>query len=335
MERLLNPTLIETASYYEPFRGSFFGKDFLSVEQFTNQEEIEKIFKIADAMRTRVEAKIQGDELKDSTIVVLFYQPSTRTFTSFQAASLWLGCRRIIAISGMETYSSAVKGESLPDTIRTVEQTIGCDLIILRHPDDNSSEIAAKYATVPVINAGSGKKEHPTQAILDLYTIKNELGTLDGLKVVMLGDLKNGRTIKSLAKLLAVVAPSTEITFVSPPQLAAPQELGETLRKKGIVVQETENLEEALPGVDVLYVTRIQKEWFPCEGEYLKVKGSYAITPELMKMAKKKMIVMHPLPRVVEIDPRFDDDPRAAYFRQMRNGLYTRMALLATILGKV
>ncbi len=313
---------------------SFRGKDFISIEQITSQEEINFLFSLADKMRGAVVEKRQLNLLDDSTVAILFYQPSTRTFTSFKAAAMWLGGQRIIAIPGMEAYSSAIKGESLPDTIRTIEETTRADIIVLRHPDDQSSEIAARYAEIPVVNAGSGKKEHPTQALLDLYTIQRELGGRDGLKIVMLGDLKNGRTIKSLAKLLAVVAPSTEITFVSSPGLAAPPELVSDLRKKGVVVQERENLEEVLSQADVLYVTRIQKEWFASQEEYLKVKGSYVISPELMQAAKKGMIVMHPFPRVDEIDPRFDKDPRAAYFRQMANGLYIRMALLAVILGR-
>jgi len=315
-------------------KNPFLGQDFISAEQITSRRQIDYLFRAADKMRKAVEQKRQLDLLSGSTVAILFYQPSTRTFTSFQAAAQWLGCRRIVAVPGMEAYSSAVKGESLPDTIRTIEQTTAADMIILRHPEDNSSEIAAQYATVPVINAGSGRKEHPTQAILDLYTIKQELRTLDNLRVVMLGDLKNGRTIKSLSLLLAVVAPSTEIAFVSPPELAAPSDFIEKLKSKGANVRETSNLEEVLGQADVLYVTRIQKEWFESEEEYQKVKGSYVISPELMRGAKGKMIVMHPLPRVDEIDQRFDSDPRAAYFRQMRAGLYTRMALMAAILGK-
>jgi len=318
----------------ETLKNPFLGQDFISAEQITSRQQIDYLFRAADEMCKAVEQRRQLDLLSGSTVAILFYQPSTRTFTSFQAAAQWLGCQRIVAIPGMEAYSSAVKGESLPDTIRTIEQTTAADMIILRHPDDNSSEIAAQYATVPVINAGSGKKEHPTQAILDLYTIRQELRTLDGLQVVMLGDLKNGRTIKSLSLLLAVVAPSTEITFVSPPKLAAPPDFIEKLKAKGANVREASNLEEVLGQADVLYVTRIQKEWFKSEEEYQKVKGSYIITPKLMRGAKRKMIVMHPLPRVDEIDSRFDSDPRAAYFRQMRAGLYTRMALMAAILGK-
>jgi len=155
-----------------------------------------------------------------------------------------------------------------------------------------------------------------------------------GLEVVMLGDLKNGRTIKSLAKLMAVMAPKTKITFVSPTGLEAPLDFIKGLKNKGLVIKETDNLDKVLPSADVLYVTRIQKEWFTDPEEYRRVQGSYIITPELMRKAKRKMIVMHPLPRVEEIDPNFDSDPRVAYFKQMRNGLYTRMALLTAVLRK-
>lgn len=222
------------------------GKDVISVEQFTSREEIDFLFSVADQMRTKVEAKIQGEELKDSTVAELFYQPSTRTFTSFQAAALWLGCQRIIEIPGMEAYSSAVKGESLRDTIRSIEQTTAADLIILRHPEDRSSEEAAFYAKVPIINAGSGKKEHPTQAILDLYTIQQELGRIENLEVVMLGDLKYGRTTKSLAKLLALVDKNTKVSLVSPEALRMPAELVNDLKEKGLEIYETENLKEVL-----------------------------------------------------------------------------------------
>jgi len=325
----------ESAFFPEPFRGSFLGKDVISVEQFTSPSEIEYLFGLAEKMGSAVQGKERLNLLRDSTVAIIFYQPSTRTFTSFEAAAKWLGCQRVIAVPGMEAYSSAVKGESLADTIRSIERTTAADVIVLRHPEDNSSEIAAKYANVPVINAGSGRREHPTQAMLDLFTIKEELGTLNNLRIVMLGDLQNGRTIKSLAKLLTIVASEAEITFVSPPSLRAPVDLIARLRGlRGIKVEETENLDEVLPKADVLYVTRVQKEWFKDEKEYQRLKGSYVITPELMRKAKNEMIVMHPLPRVDEIHINTDIDPRAAYFRQMENGLYIRMGLLLAVLGK-
>lgn len=313
----------------------FFRKSLISVEQLTHPQAIEFLFKLADQMEKRVKRKIAGQELKDSTLAILFFQPSTRTFTSFSAAAQWLGNQRLIALPGMGAYSSTIKGESLPDTIKTIEQTVSADLIILRHPDDNSCQIAAHAAHVPIINAGSGKKEHPTQALLDLYTIKKKRKTLDHLKIIMLGDLRNGRTIKSLSKLLALTAKDVEIFFISPPQLRAPRHLIRQLKKKGVKIREDKHLETFLPQADVLYVTRIQKEWFPSQEEYLKLKGSYKITPATLKKASSQMILMHPLPRVDEIDIRCDHDPRAVYFEQVRNGLYIRMALLASILGKI
>ncbi|MDO8503651.1 MAG: aspartate carbamoyltransferase [bacterium] len=321
----------------EPFNGTFLGKDVISVDQFTSKKELELLFLTADKMRKSVESKAKRKDLEHRTVAELFYQPSTRTFTSFQAAAKWLGCPRVIAIPGMEAYSSAVKGESLEDTIRTIEQTTAADLIILRHPDDDSAEKAAQIAQIPVVNAGSGKREHPTQGILDLYTIRQELGRIDNLHVVMLGDLKQGRTVKSLSKLLALAGSNIKITFVSPTSLKMPEEIIKKLVSRGVEIHETENLDNALPQADILYVTRIQKEWFEKEdkmSQYQKLVGIYTITPDTLKSAKQNMVLMHPLPRVGEISYEVDSDPRAAYFRQMRYGLYTRMALLSLILGE-
>lgn len=351
----------------EPFNGSFDGKHIISVEQFTRREEIDFLFSVADRMKARVEAKIQGDELKDASVAVLFYQPSTRTFTSFQAAAMWLGCQRVTAIPGMKAYSSAVKGESLRDTIRTIEQTTAADLIILRHPEDNSSGEAAFYASVPIINGGSGRETHPTQAILDFYTIQKEMGRMDDLVVTMTGDLRNGRTIKSLSKLLTLAGQRIKFNFLSPEVLKMPREVVNYLKSKGAEIFEGNSgeLEKTLTETDVLYVTRVQKEWFVKqalerlktvllpefgkfeegileglakelgERDYQKAVEGYVIDSEKLEKAKKEIIVMHPLPRVGEIAYEVDSDPRAAYFRQMRNGLYTRMALLAAVLGKV
>jgi len=351
----------------EPFNGSFEGKNVISVEQFTQRKEIEFLFEVADQMKESVESKRGRDELHDATVVEAFYQPSTRTFISFQAAAQWLGCRRVIAIPGMSAYSSAVKGESLRDTIRTIEQTTAADVIVLRHPDDNSSQIAAAYSSVPVFNGGSGRENHPTQGTLDLYTIREELGRMDNLNVTMIGDLRNGRTIKSLSKLLALVGEGIRFNFHSPEVLKMPNQVISSLREKGAEVIEGNNdeLEGVLSETDVLYVTRIQQEWFvkqavedlratfgaKLEGvsdealmalakelgerEYQVAVDGYVIDPEKLMMARRDMIIMHPLPRVGEIVYEVDDDPRAAYFRQMRNGLYTRMALLAVVLGKV
>lgn len=312
----------------------FFQKDFISIDQLS-VPAIKFLFSLAKRMEASVADGQGRRDLKNKTVAELFYQPSTRTFTSFQAAAKWLGCRRVIAIAGMNAYSSTVKGESLADTIRSIEQTTAADLIILRHPDDDSSAIAASQAQVPVINAGSGKKEHPTQALLDLYTIQQRLGTLDHLKVAMVGDLKYGRTVKSLAKLLALAARGTELFLVAPDVLQMPDDLVAKLQEQRVKVYRRQKLEEVIALADVLYMTRIQKEWFAAENkmdEYQRFKDYYVLDRSLMARAKPKMIVMHPLPRVGEIKTEVDSDPRAAYFQQMRFGLYIRMALLAAIL---
>ena len=229
-------------------------------------------------------------------------------------------------------YSAVTKGESRPDTVRTLESY--ADVIVLRHPETGSAAIAAKAARKPVINAGDGTGEHPTQALLDTFTIFEELGAglIDGMTVTMLGDLKYGRTVHSLARLLSLY--KVKLNYVSPEILRMPKEVMDEVAEKKIQQTEFSSLEKVLPETDVLYVTRVQKERFEDPADYEKVKGAYVIDPAIMQAAKKKMIVMHPLPRVTEISMDFDDDPRAAYFRQMEYGLYVRMALLAMVLGK-
>jgi aspartate carbamoyltransferase len=223
------------------------------------------------------------------------------------------------------------KGESLPDTVRTLE--CYADVIVLRHPEVGAAALAARHCRKPVINAGDGIGEHPTQALLDTFTISEELGRLDNLNVTMLGDLKYGRTVHSLARLLTLCSGIT-LNYVSPDVLRMPQDVMDEVAEKGIPQTREAALKKVLPRTDVLYVTRVQKERFEDVADYDKVKSAYVITPEVMKAAKKKMIVMHPLPRITEIALEFDDDPRAAYFRQMEYGLYVRMALLAMVLGK-
>jgi aspartate carbamoyltransferase len=229
-------------------------------------------------------------------------------------------------------YSSVSKGETLADTVRTLE--CYADVIVLRHPEVGSAALAAKAARKPVINAGDGVGEHPTQALLDTFTIFEELGVgvVDGLTVTMLGDLKYGRTVHSLARLLSMY--DVRLNYVSPDILRMPAEVMEEVGAKRIPQKETGSLEDVLAETDVLYVTRVQKERFEDPADYEKVKGAFVINPDVMSAAKKDMIVMHPLPRVTEISMDFDEDPRAAYFRQMEYGLYVRMALLAMVLGK-
>jgi aspartate carbamoyltransferase catalytic subunit len=228
-------------------------------------------------------------------------------------------------------YSSVTKGESLPDTIRTLESY--ADAIVLRHPEVGASEVAAEYARKPIINAGDGVGEHPTQALLDLYTIWTDLGTLDGLHVAMVGDLRYGRTVHSLARLLSLY--DVEMTFISPELLRLPLDVMNDVKAANRTADERYDVHEIVDQVDVLYVTRVQRERFADQAQYDSVKDLYVITPELMENAKERMVVMHPLPRVGEISYAVDDDPRAAYFRQMENGMYIRMALLAAVLGKV
>ncbi len=305
----------------------FFGRDILSVSQF-DRSDLDTIFAVAHEMRGMVERIGTFDLLKGKVLTNLFYEPSTRTSSSFVAAIERLG-GSVIQINNV-TYSSVSKGESLPDTIKTLESY--SDAIVIRHPEKGSAAEAAAAAAKPVINAGDGPGEHPTQALLDAFTILEEMGTLDGLTVTMLGDLKYGRTVHSLAKLLTLF--DVKINYVSPEILKMPAELVAEVGAAGITQLETPDLDAVLPNTDILYVTRIQKERFENVDEYDQVKDSYVITAETMTRAKEQMAVLHPLPRVGEIAREVDDDPRAAYFRQMEYGMYVRMALLALVLGR-
>ena len=305
----------------------FYGKDILSVKQF-NPSNLQYVFGVAHEMQEMVQRVGTFDLLKGKILANLFYEPSTRTSSSFTAAMERLG-GSVIPINEVK-YSSVSKGESLPDTIRTLE--CYSDVIVLRHPETGAAKLAAKYGAKPIINAGDGTGEHPTQALLDLFTILEELGHVEGITVTMLGDLKYGRTVHSLARLLTLY--NVKLNYVSPDILRMPDEVKDEVKDKGISQTEASSLDKVLAETDVLYVTRVQKERFENQDDYEKVKGSYVITPELMTAAKQEMIVMHPLPRVGEISMDFDSDPRAAYFRQMEYGLYVRMALLALVLGK-
>ncbi len=303
-------------------------KDIISVSQF-NTKNLDYIFHRACEMRDVVEQDGCSDLLKGKVLACLFYEPSTRTSASFIAAMDRLGGRVIPITQGVQ-FSSVSKGESLADTIRTLEQY--ADVIVLRHPEIGSAQLAADYADVPVINAGDGAGEHPTQALLDLFTIYEELGTLENLKISMVGDLRNGRTVHSLTKLLTLY--KVNLRFVSPEILRMPLTIMNEVIDAGINVRETHDVADVIKNADVLYVTRVQKERFTDLSQYEEVKGHYEITPEIMSQAKEKMIIMHPLPRVGEIHDSVDSDPRAAYFRQVKNGMYIRMALLAAVLGK-
>ncbi len=329
MATYLPPTRLENP--HLPFgdqrNAPFYGRDILSVKQF-GREDLDYIFGVAHEMQEMVQRVGTFDLLKGKILANLFYEPSTRTSSSFTAAMERLG-GSVIPINEVK-YSSVAKGESLPDTVRTLE--CYADVIVLRHPEVGASALAAKYARKPVINAGDGVGEHPTQALLDLFTILAELGRGDGLTVTMLGDLKYGRTVHSLARLLALY--DVRLNYVSPEILRMPAEIIAELNQKNIPQAEYNSLERVLGETDVLYVTRVQKERFEDLQAYEQVKDAFVVTPEIMQRAKDEMIVMHPLPRVGEISEAVDDDPRAAYFRQMEYGLYVRMALLAMVLGK-
>lgn len=266
--------------------------------------------------------------LKGKILATLFYEPSTRTRLSFESAMLRLG-GTVIGTENAGEFSSAAKGETLEDSIRVVGGY--ADAIVIRHPEAGSAEKASKVSPVPVINAGDGAGQHPTQALLDAYTIVRETGGIEGKTVAFVGDLKNGRTARSLAYLLSKYA-DVKIVLVSPQELSMGADIKEYLTEKGVTVTETEELESALTVADVVYQTRIQKERFPTKEEYLKFKGRYIITGPLADTMKEGAIIMHPLPRVDEIAPEVDASPHARYFEQARYGLYVRMALLASLL---
>lgn len=305
----------------------FYGQDILSVSQF-NRDSLDYIFGVAQEMQVLVERFGSADLLQGKILANLFYEPSTRTSSSFMAAMLRLG-GQVIPINNVQ-YSSVTKGESLPDTVRTLE--CYSDVIVLRHPEVGAAATAARYASKPIINAGDGVGEHPTQALLDLFTIVQELERLDGLRVAMVGDLKYGRTVHSLTKLLLNY--NVEFVFVNPDILPMPADVLGAVQTQGRTFHETKDVHAIIGEVDVLYVTRVQKERFTDMAEYDRVKDQYGVDEALMTHAKERMVVMHPLPRVNEISYAIDNDPRAAYFRQMRNGMFIRMALLAAILGK-
>jgi aspartate carbamoyltransferase catalytic subunit len=267
---------------------------------------------------------LQAAPLSGRLLATIFYEPSTRTRFSFEAAMHRLG-GQVLSAENATQASSAAKGESLEDAIRVIGGY--ADGIVLRHPELGAAERAARVAPVPVINAGDGPGDHPTQALLDLYTIKKELGRLDHLRVGLAGDLRNGRTARSLALLLSRF-PGNELVLISPPALRMGADVIDSLQRTHQTIRETADLGGAIADLDVLYQTRIQAERFESPEEYARYRGVYVVTAELMRRLPERAILMHPLPRQEEIDPRVDADPRAAYFRQAGNGLWVRMAVL-------
>jgi len=296
-------------------------------QQF-DRELLSRIF--AEAREMEEVVRRGGSNILNGKIMAtLFYEPSTRTRFSFETAMTRLG-GKVIGTEHAQQFSSVAKGETLEDTIRV----IGCyaDVIVLRHSESGAAERAAQVSKVPIINAGDGPGQHPTQALLDLYTIEKELGHIDGIKIAMVGDLANGRTVRSLSYLLGKYKNIT-IYFVAPEVVKMKDDIKDYLKRHNVPFYEEEDLKKVAAEVDVIYQTRIQKERFGDRIEdYEKARGVYIIDHEILKVMQPHAIIMHPLPRVDEIKPEVDEDPRAAYFRQAQNGLYIRMALLKMVL---
>ncbi|XP_014278471.1 multifunctional protein r [Halyomorpha halys] len=299
----------------------------LSVNMFT-KDSLNELFNLAQAFRTYVQKERSIDHiLKGKVMASIFYEVSTRTSCSFSAAMQRLGGSVIYIDS---ESSSVQKGESLEDTVAVMAGY--SDVVVIRHPEPGAISRVAQHCRKPILNAGDGTGEHPTQALLDVFTIREEIGTVNGLIITMVGDLKHGRTTHSLARLLTLY--DVQLRYVTPPGLEMPSKITGFVKKQGIPQTTMSSLEEALPDSDVVYMTRIQRERFASEEEYNKAIGVLVLTPQLMTKAKRKMVVLHPLPRVFEISPELDSDPRAAYFRQAEGGMYVRMALLAMVIGK-
>jgi aspartate carbamoyltransferase catalytic subunit len=298
-------------------------RDIISIKDFT-RKEIDYILRTSEAIEPL--KKSSSDMLHGKILATLFFEPSTRTRLSFEAAMHRLG-GTAIGFAGPEA-ASVKKGENLADTIRVVENY--ADTIVLRHPLEGAARLAAEFSHIPIINAGSGAEEHPTQALLDLYTILKEKGRIDGLNIALIGDLRYGRTVHSLAYALSLY--DVKLHLISPELLRMRREVLDTIRKE-IEVTEGTGINEVLPEIDVLYMTRIQKERFADMAEYAKVKGAYKIDCDLLEGVKNDLVIMHPLPRIDEITNEVDATPHARYFQQVGNGIVVRMALLALILG--
>jgi aspartate carbamoyltransferase catalytic subunit len=304
------------------------GKDILDGAQFS-REDLEHIMAVSDSLRAQLKDRPSLDLLKGYVLATLFFEPSTRTRLSFETAMHRLG-GGVVGFSSAESSSTA-KGETLADTIRTVDQY--ADLIAMRHPQIGSAKEAAAVAKAPVLNGGDGAGQHPTQALLDLYTVKHERGQVDGTTIVLCGDLKNGRTVHAGVELYKHY--KCRLILVAPDQLKMPADIVTRLRGLGVAVEETPSLEGALANADVLYMTRIQKERFADVAEYERLKGSYILTREMVERIRPGVTILHPLPRVNEITPDVDSLSNAAYFRQVGNGVFIRMALMALVMGKI
>ena len=306
----------------------FKGRDVINGYDFTNQE----LCHIMDTAMIYEKRVKEGEAIKDlegMLVATLFFEPSTRTRLSFNSAIQRVGASTIDL--GNASVSSQAKGETWQDTLRTVDGYV--DAIVMRHPTAGSAIEAADIAVHPLINGGDGSRQHPTQALLDIYTIRKETGHLGGQTITFLGDLKYGRTVHSLGYFMQQFG--NKMIFASPEELKMPEEITKELRDKGAEIEETTDVKDALSRSDIVYVTRVQRERFPDQASYEAVKGSYILDNELLSYAKKGITIMHPLPRVDEIAVEVDSYEGAAYFRQAHNGMYLRMALLGLVTGRI
>lgn len=305
---------------------NFEGKNIISIKDFS-KKEIDYILEYSKKMLPYAKGEKYLDIVKGKILSSFFFEPSTRTRLSFESAMCRLG-GNVIGFSDPNITSSK-KGESLADTIKMADSY--SDVIVIRHPKEGSARLAAKFADSPVVNAGDGAGRHPTQCLLDLFTIFTEKNKINNKNIVLVGDLKYGRTVHSLAYALSLYG--ANLTFVSPKSLKMPKEVIDECKELGVEPNSTSVLNKVIKEADVLYVTRIQKERFPDAEEYNQVVGSYKINLKTIEPAKKDMIIMHPLPRVTEIHPAVDKTPHALYFKQAFNGVPVRMALLSLVLG--
>jgi aspartate carbamoyltransferase catalytic subunit len=299
--------------------------NLISIKDLT-REDIDLILNRASEME-----KVSGRRssiLNGRIMACLFFEPSTRTRLSFESAMLRLG-GTVLGFADIATSSAGGKGETLADTIRTVERY--ADVIVIRHPLDGSARVAAEFSSIPIINAGSGSEEHPTQALLDLYSIKKMKGKIDGISISLCGDLKYGRTVHSLA--MALSHYDVNIRLAAPPPLRMKPAIVEEMASSGVHVETVDSVEDAIKDVDVVYMTRIQKERFPDVREYDAVRGKFRLRLEDVSLMRKDTIILHPLPRVDELDPAIDSAPQAKYFDQVAAGVVTRMAILDLILN--
>ena len=305
-----------------------FPNHILSASQFLDARLLELIFSKATIYKKAVLEKQKLDILSGSILATLFFEPSTRTRLSFEAAMIRLG-GQVISCENACANSSAKKGESVSDTARMISGY--ADVLVMRHTEDGAALEASKYSSIPVINAGDGSGEHPTQSLLDVFTIGEKFGDLKNLKICLIGDLLYGRTVHSLSQILASFQ-GVELYFISPEKLKLPQKFKELLQSQKVKIVESGDLNQVISQIDVLYVTRIQKERFENLQEYENLKQSFRINAQTLEKMKKDSIILHPLPRLSEISIDVDSDPRSKYFEQARNGLFVRMALLELVL---